>query len=366
MSVHRLIVALITAGALIVPTLAQDSPNHDDSWWLETSLKARSLLIHPATGERHEIALDDQPMGILSPDAKRIAYIGSDPQRVKDGHDFDLFVADFDAKEPSARTNARRLTTDQDRPVQPHWLPDSSGIVFQAGEPSVQQVWYIDLGPDAKPVRLSDGKHRSYDLSITSDARVAWIVHKGSKNKQQFKDLMLHPSLMASGKMRTLIADQHIFGYAISLDGKTLAWSDPGSLTLVNLETSASREIPLQGVHSQLLNHAAHEIDWRPDGKIMAIRCFFVGGVEARDGERPRMFADDKVFFIPVDWTPTAESLKVGTTGEHFPSPMVDDPQAEISPPAGDESKPWWVRELPDRALRMKWISTDEVKARMP
>jgi hypothetical protein len=309
-------------------------------------------------------------MGIASPDGKRVAYIASDPQRVKDGHNFDLFVADVDASQPSGKSNIRRLTTDQDGPSGPQWLPDSSGIVFQVGDNPSLQVWYIDLGEGSRPVRLSDSEHRCYDVSITSDARVAWIVHKGSKNKQQFKDLVLHPSLLAKGHMQTLLTDQHISSYAISPDGNILAWSGLGSMFLVNLETRESREIPLQGIHRQLLNHSVYHIAWRPDGKVLAIRCGFLGGIAREfngdpNAPWPRMFAADKVFFVPVQWAPTAESLKVGTTQEGFPSPTADDPQAEVSPPAGDESKPWWVCELPKRVLDVRWTSVTDAKHRI-
>ena len=333
--------------------------------WLDVTLKARSMLFDPATGEGHMVMDPDPPMGIPSPDGKRIAYIASDPQRVKDGHDFDLFVADVDQAEPSGKANARRLTTDQQRPSSPHWLPESSGIAFLAGDSPSSQVWYIDLAPDSQPVRLSDGQHRAYDLSITSSGRIAWIVHKGGRNKQQFKDLVLHPSPATTGKMRTLLTDQHVSGYAISPEGKTLAWSGLGSMFLVNLDTGESREIPLHGIHPQLLHHTVHQFAWRPDGKLIAIHCGFLGGISVGPGEKfPRWFAEDKVFFVPVDWMPGPESLKVGE-GDDYPSPTVDDPKAEVSPPAGDQSKPWWVRDLPMRPLEMKWISAEQAKKRI-
>ena len=133
----------------------------------------------------------------------------------------------------------------------------------------------------------------------------------------------------------------------------------------LNIETGESREIPLHGIHRQLLNHTVHEFAWRPDGKIIAIRCGFLGGVLKLDNDAPwpRMFAADKVFFVPVDWTPSPECLKVGE-GDEYPSPDANDPKAEISPPGGDESKPWWVRELPEHVLTMKWIDANEAKQR--
>ncbi len=363
---------IVSLSAFITTAAIAHAAPHDDAsqWRLDVRLKAYSLLVEPATGDRATV-LDTTPasMGIASPDGKRIAYIGSDTARVKDGHDFDLFVADVDPSQPSGQGNGRRLTTDQIRPVDPHWLPDGSGIVFLAGEGTLQQVWYIDLGPGSKPVRLSGGEHRCMDLSVASDGRIAWLVHKGSRQKQQFIDLAIHASPTVRGRLTTPLKDQHISGYAISPDARTVAWSGLGSLFLVNLQTSESREIPLNGIHLQLMNHTAHRIAWRPDGKVIAIQCGFLGGIAREfngdpNAPWPRMFAADKVFFVPVEWTPTPESLKVAE-GDNYPSPTADDPKAEVSPSAGDESKPWWVRELPERALGLHWISAAEAQGRI-
>jgi hypothetical protein len=365
---QRAIVALMVSLELTARGVSeQQSQAASSAYWLDIQLKARSVLVDPAAPTALHQVMDPlpEPLGVRSPDGRKAAYIGSDPQRVKDGHDFDLFVADVDASQPAGKANGRRLTTDQQRPTTPQWLADSSGIVFVAGDNPSLQVWHIDLGEGSQPVRLSDGQHRCYDVSILADARVAWIVHKGSKNKQQFKDLVLHPSLLVKGHMQTLLTDQHISSYAIGPDAKTLAWSGLGSLFLVNLETSESREIPLHGVHRQLINHTAHQIAWRPDGQVLAIHCGFLGGIAVQAGQEfPRMFAADKVFFVPVNWSPAPESLKVGE-GDAYPSPTANDPDAEVSHPAGDESKPWWVREVPEHVNALTWVSAEDAKRRI-
>lgn len=341
-------------------------------WWIEVGVKAHSILVDPKLLEVHEvIEAEQRPMGILSPDGSKVAFLGTQPGSARP---FDLFVADVDLTQPSGKANIRRLTTDQDRPIAPKWLPGSDAVVFMAGENTAQQVWYVEVAPGHEPERVSRAPLRCYDVSIHG-GQIYFLVHKGSKQKQVFKDLMVarSPGLPISASNRgprAILEDQSIFSYAVSPDGQTIAWGGAGALHFYDLVTKQTREIPLQGVHPQLLNHGAYHIAWRPDGKVLAIYCSFLGGIAMApdappDTPWPRMFAEDKIFFVPANWMPTAEALKVGTTQENFPSPTADDPKAEVSPPAGDESQPWWVRGISQHLLTMKWIDADEGKRRV-
>ncbi len=357
----------------------EQAQNQPSAHWLDVQLKARSMLIDPADGVLHEVTDSlPEPMGIRSPDGKKVAYIGSDPQRVKDGHDFDLFVADVDVAQPSKKSNIRRLTESHIRPVAPVWLAESDGLAFLAQrseEDAQHQAWFVDFTRDAKPILLSDpdALHVS-QLSITPDGRIAFVQLNERKGKQQFSDLIERrppgrPTRASEGGGgRTILKNQHVSSYAFSSDGTSLAWSGAGSMFIIDLATGDSREIPLHGIHRQLINHAAQHIAWRPDGKVIAIHCGFLGGIARGlnadpDEPWPRMFAEDKVFFVPMDWNPSPESLNV--TNENFPSPTAGDAKAEVSPPAGDESQPWWIRELPMRPLEMKWITADEARNRL-
>lgn len=368
---HRCTLSLAVCLSQALLVSAALGVQHDS--WIEVAQKASSTLINPATGES-AFVLDSlpHPMGVISPDGKRIAFVATEPG--SDRHT-DLFVADVDLTQPSGKANIRRLTTDQPRPTNPQWLPEDRGLVFLAGEGPQTQAWFVSLTPGAKPVLLSDARYRAYDLSVTAAGCAAYLVHKGSKHKQQFIDLvMLSPSeramrSAAGMRRRTPLVDQHISGYAISPDGATIAWSGLGSLYLHTLRTGESREIPLHGIHPQLANHTAHEIAWRPDGKVIALRCGFLGGVVVipdEDGvsRPPKMFAADKIFFVPAEWSPSPEALKVGE-GEAYPSPFTDRAGKDEPPAAGDQSRPWWVAELPEHVLGLKWIDADEAKKRI-
>lgn len=367
------ITAAIASLVLGVGAAGQAVSGHSKEWWLDVEIKAQSVLIDPRALDTHVIIEDYSfPMGVLSPDGKRVAFVGSEP-----GSDrpFDLYVADVDPAQPSGKANLRRVTTDQDRPVLPRWLPDGERLAFLAGEAPMQQVWCVDINHKRGPIRVSGGAHRAYGLSVLGDGSIVYLEHKGSRQKEQLIDLIVAKAPDArkpGGKIdrRVLLTDQHISSYAISPDGSQLAWSGLGSLFIVDLKTSSTRDIPLHGVHPQLLNHTVHDMSWRPDGKVLAIFCGFLGGVAMpmdapEDVPWPRMFAEDKIFFVPVNWMPGAEELKVGTTQEDFPSPTADDPQAEVSPPAGDESRPWWVRGLSQRPIRMQWIAAQAGRERV-
>lgn len=341
-------------------------------WWLEVGVKAHAILVDPQALETHEvIEPEEHPMGLLSPDRSQVAFLGSEP-----GSDrpFDLFLADVDLTQPSGKSNIRRLTTDQDRPIAPKWMPGGKALVFLAGDNRSQQLWLVKTESGSRPRRISREPLRCYDATVTDEGVVYYLVHKGSRKKQQFKDLVAvrwsEEGIDSAPRLTTLLEDQDIFSYALSPDGRTLAWSGAGSLHLLELESGQSREIPLHAVHRQLLNHGAHHMAWRPDGDVIAIQCGFLGGIAMApdappDAPWPRMFAADKIFFVPLDWSPSEEALKVGAAQEDFPSPTADDPDAEISPPAGDESKPWWVRGLSQHPLTLKWIDAEEGRKRV-
>ncbi len=365
-------VAVAITLILTPASIAQDPP--DGRWWLEAGLKAHSILIDPSSLATHEIIEPDaHPIGVLSPDGKSVAFVGSEPNS---DQPFDVFVADVDLSQPSGKANVRKLTTGQERPTSLQWVASGDGVVFLAGDATVTQVWYASIASGAGPFRISDGRFRAYSLSVHPLGDVAYLVHKRSEGKQHFKDLVVHTvsdhALKSAGGTlgRVPLRDEQIFAYAISPDGRTLAWSDAGSLHLLDLRQTSSREIPLQGVHRKLLNHAAHNIAWRPDGQVLALRCAFIGGVmEVPDGqggfEPPRMFAQDKIFFVPVAWTPTAEEINVGKSQGDYPSPFADDPAADTSPPAADESRPWWVVGIPERVISMQWVDAETARRRV-
>lgn len=361
-----LVVAPWCAAEISVTKAADDQD--ESSWRIEAALKARSLLIDPIGGERAEIDAAQVPTGLLSPDGTKVVFIGSDPDRVAEGFSFDLFIATVDLDQPSGKSDVRRLTVNQHRPVSPVWLPNNRQVAF-LGSPddrsNASEVWIVDTEEGGGGARIStEDTERVSQLSTNANGEVAYVTFKSRDGKITLSDLILvKPGMTREGEepdldREVILEDQFISSYEFGPKGRYLAWSGIGSLHLLELSTGESDEIPLHGIHRQLVNHSVQSIAWQPNGELLALTCGFLGGIAVERGDvpPPRLFAADKIFLIPVDWRPAEEDLEF-REDEPFPSPLVTDPAAEISPEVGDQSAPWWIREIPMRPLRLHWRS---------
>ncbi|MBI1382380.1 MAG: hypothetical protein GC161_14985 [Planctomycetaceae bacterium] len=360
------LLGLVAAALPFVASAMGPGPAAGD-YWIEAAVKARSLWIDPATGELHEVMDADAPMGLVSPDGKRIVYLGSDPERVRAGHDFDLFAADVDPNSPSGKAASRRITDGQVRPHAPVWLPGSDGIAFLAmgeAEARPREIWLAPLAPDAEPRRIETGDALGVSqLSVTPDGSLAFVALRSREGKVGRSDLVIAD---AAGKVRSVpVRGQFVGNYAFRPDGSQLAWGGLGAVFVEDLVQGTTREIPLAAIHRKLANHTVHEMAWRPDGEALALYCGFLGGVAAgsnRDPNAPpvRMFAEDKIFVLPLGFAPApTESTEGG-----FPSPLADDPASEQPDPVGDGTRPHWIRGLPMAPIELKWIDGARARAR--
>lgn len=356
--------ACLAAAALpLVAAAAGPGPAAGD-YWIEAAVKARSLWIDPTTGGLHEVIDADAPMGLVSPDGKRIVYLGSDPERVRAGHSFDLFVADVDPSSPSGKAAPRRITDGQVRPHAPVWLGGSDGIAFLAmggaeGEP--QEVWTASLAPDAEPQRVdTQGALRLSQLSVAPDGSLAFVALRSREGKLHHSDLVIAD---AAGQVLSVpVRGQFIASYGFRPDGAQLAWSGLGAVFVEDLAQGKTREIPLAAIHPKLANHTAHHIAWRPDGEALALYCGFLGGVATGGDRGPnapplRMFAEDKVFVLPLSFA--AEAPEGSNT-----TPFADDPASEPFRPMGDGTRPHWIGGLPMAPIELKWIDGARARTR--
>jgi len=343
------------------------SITHAGDAWLDLSLKARSLLVDPVGGARHEV-MDPipTPIGLRSPDGSRVAFVGSTDERVGEGHDFDLFIAAVDSTQPSGKGESRRVTTRQKQPSALHWLPDSSGVVFLAEEGGAQGVWFASVDATKPPVRISEGRDRCTQLAVLPSGKVAYVQMRRQHRKQVFADLVLQPPT-ADAERTALVRDRFVAAFAVSPDERTLAWGEPGSIHLVDLVNGSSREIPSDAIHPQLPFHMPREMAWSPDSRLLAATLAFAGGVARGPGSDPnepwpKQFAEDKVFIVPRSWVPPADQVKGAASGA---SSQPDESKPLPAPPAGDRSKPWWIDGVPMRPIEIRWIDEREVRQRV-
>lgn len=359
--------ACFAAAALPLFAAARGPGPAGGDYWIEAAVKARSLWMDPATGEVHEVTDADAPMGLVSPDGKRIVYLGSDPERVRAGHSFDLFVAELDPSSPSGKAAPRRLTDSQIRPHAPVWIRGGDGIAFLAmggaeGEP--HEVWTALLEPDAEPQRIdTQGALGVSQLSVTPDGSLAFLALRSREGKVRHSDLVIAD---AAGQVLSVpVRGQFVASYAFRPDGGQLAWSGLGAVFVEDLARGTTREIPLAAIHPKLTNHTAHKMAWRPDGEALALYCGFLGGV-ATGGDRGandpplRMFAEDKVFVLPLSFDAAPTEAPEGS----YPSPFADDPASEPFRPMGDGKRPHWIGDLPMAPIELKWIDGARARTR--
>ena len=214
---------------LLVTQLASQNawPDSDASHWLELSLKDRTIAVHPTTGEQRE-APDLEPRGIRSPDGSKIAFIATERES---GRHTDLFVADLDPAQPSGKAEPRRITTTQQRPMNPHWFPDNRRLVFLALVNGANQLFIADALAGKEPTMLSRGEHFATRPQVLADGRIAYLQMVRREGKAQYHDLhvlTLSPNGNVPIKDQILIGSTDIFGYALSPDASQLVHSTPG------------------------------------------------------------------------------------------------------------------------------------------
>jgi len=258
------------------------------------------------------------------------------------------------------------VTTSQQRPSAVQWLPDGSGVVFLAGDARTQAVWFAAVDGSSEPVRISEGTDRCSQLRVLPSGSIAYVQLRRKHRKESFSDLILQ-SPSADADRAALVKDRFISAFAFSPDERAFVWGGPGSLFFVDRGTGSSREVPCHAVHEKLRFHMPHELAWSPDGRVVAATLGFAGGVARGPNDDPnapwpRMFAEDKVFFVPADWAPSDAQVKGESDAV---SPFVDESKAEPAPPAGDRSRPWWIDGVPMRPIAIRWIDEREMRERL-
>lgn len=355
---------LAWCGVACVVAMAIAARVSQPSWWLVAEFKAERVAINPSTGEVRPLP-DVDLAGVKSPDGTRIAYVGSDP---KSARDFDLFVADVDPQKPVIKSNSRMLSTgpEHERPGGMVWTPNSRGLVFLAGNPENQQVWYVDaITPQSPPVHLTDGQHPSSNLCVSSGGSIAYFTLMRSEGKQQFQDLTIidrtsRTSDFSGAKRTTLVSGEHLTAMAFSPDGRRLAYAGINTMHVHDFSTQKASEIHYDAITPKLINHLVWDLSWRPDSQVIAAMLSFAGGIlyEADKGP-PRMFAENKIFLIPADWSAPAPTYDPKA---EFPSPTIDkDADDQASPMPQDASRPGWINTPRGRVLRLEWIAAEQV-----
>ena len=147
--------------------------------------------------------------------------------------------------------------------------------------------WLSKVGAARHPALRPDGKVLAY---------FRWSEKRGS-GKQRRADLVVRE--LATGKESVLVPNSHLHDVSWSPDGKLLAVSMPGSLTLfAPADNERKNAWTLQKIDARLFAHAPSGMVWDKTGTRIAMRFTFLGGRTAVAGGEPTEVFGDRQLFI--------------------------------------------------------------------
>jgi Tol biopolymer transport system component len=151
---------------------------------------------------------------------------------------------------------------------------------------------------DGRNVRQrSDGPQGAWNPRFAADGRLVYLSYRDPLGKRRRADLVID-----DGKERTVAVDNTVFSdYALSPDGKAVAFCKPGALVFHDVPSGKEQEVALTAIDERLADHAAVKFSWSPDGRAVACEMIFWGGRQ----QGTKMFGDDLVFIIPRAGKPT-------------------------------------------------------------
>jgi hypothetical protein len=316
---------------------------------VKVRFEGSAAAVDPGSGTVAEV-LDHFPRGRLAPSRFRVAEVTP----ATDGTGSDMYVNDIGMWSRVPLVGVRRRVTAVNGDItETVWMPDSRHLLFVMVSGGMEQVFIVDTdgraagreevrdaGPgDGRPpatlMMLSDGERPSRSPWALPDGRVAWVVERTRQGKDWKGDLVVteapcvHIGSLPGGvslplpapmpRTRPVLKGEEIWAYAFSADGRRVAWSTVGAIHAMRIDRTCVGEDPDEtsveaggvltvhyaDIHGELANHLANHLAFSPDGDFIAAVLSFAGGravsFDAPEGAEMRMFADDKVFFIPIE-----------------------------------------------------------------
>lgn len=184
------------------------------------------------------------------------------------------------------------------------WLPDGSGVVFQAGKGASSDLWLL-RGDSATPERLTNGPLEYQGPVVSRTSGKIFLTGMASEGEVQ----LLHPGA------RDFVPAQSFFSAANRLeetrDGHWMAWVDMEG-TLWRARSDGSELLQLTPANLQVF--AAH---WSPDGSRLALMARGTSGAWSiyqvlADGSDLQPLLETKSNAADPTWSPDGTKIAIG------------------------------------------------------
>jgi TolB protein len=243
-----------------------------------------------------------------SPDGTRIAYAAR-----QNGAE-EIFVTRLDSPGP------QRLTAHAGRDITPLWAPDGARIAFASGRGESSRLQGFEYGSEiyimnvdgssVRPLTANNGCGLASESEgkLNSLGQAAWtpdgrrLLYRGGVCKMDCKVCVID---LGTGRVSPLVNERMIRGFALSPDGRSVAWSWDREIVVMDLETGARRP----------LVRDAWGPAWSRDGRHIAFlvsasqdvgaRLYHIETIEP-DGRNRRRVSQRSGHYWALAWAPAS------------------------------------------------------------
>ena len=281
---------------LLLATLA--AAGDPDPAWLLMTARDGSVWVREDGKEVRRAGPAAAPRGdaALSPDGE--AWLVARNQRGNGG----VFLLPVEGGE------MRRLIRETDGARWPSWCADGVRFVYAAPAGGTWQLFRASVADEpVRGERLTKEEGDVLHACTSPDGqRVAYVVRTPTQRRSKLPHGDVVMLELATGKRTVLAEGVAPLELSWSPGGGHLAVSTASSLDLFDPATGErARRIVPSDIHADLYAHGAHDLCWRPDGKVLACRITFLGGrAAAADGTFEAILGDHELFFLPLEGNP--------------------------------------------------------------
>ena len=245
-----------------------------------------------------------------SPDGTKIAFAAME------SHDEEIFVASLGSSRP------QRLTAHAGRDVTPLWAPDGGRIAFASGRGESSRLQGFEYGSeiylmnaDGSEVRAltsnnacglaneSEGKLNNLGQATwTPDGRR--LLYRAGVCKMDCKVCVVD---LATGRVSPLVNERMVGSFALSPDGRTVAYSWSHQIFITDLESGARRQFVQDAWGPAWSRDGRHIAFLVAASKDVNARLYHIETIEP-DGRNRRRVSQRSGTYWSLTWSPAPAS----------------------------------------------------------